>query len=148
LQDYKHPRLNDQTFSSWDLVHLSDLKPYILAKYLGSKERETLIMNVYDQYISTVPQLLQKYEKQVIHNDINEGNIIVKKNLNNLADNKWSIAGIIDFGDMCYSFRVFEIATAMSQIITLNFSRGSPRALESVGKLLKGYQSVYPLSGE
>ncbi|XP_031556530.1 hydroxylysine kinase-like [Actinia tenebrosa] len=148
LKDYSHPGLNDEVCYNWDLVHLSSIKPYISAKYLGTKDRENLVMNVYDQYFATVPQVLQKCSKQVIHNDINEFNVIVTQDTDVTTDVKWRTVGVIDFGDVCYSYRVFEIAIAMAQIITLNYCRGDPKPLESAGKVLKGYQSVYPLSTE
>ena len=105
-------------------------------------------MNVYEKYFAIVPQVLPKCSKQVIHNDICESNLIVAQDTNDATGKKWSIAGVIDFGDMCYTYRVFEVAITVAQMITLSYSSGNPKFLESAGKVLKGYHTTNTLSVE
>ena len=88
---------------SWDLQHIHQLHPYITLEYLGSTQRVDLIKDVYQNYINKVPPVLRHLDKQVIHNDVNDRNIIISDN-NGLCDQQFSV---IDFGDMCYSYRVF-----------------------------------------
>lgn len=121
----------------WDLQNICMIEKYIDAKYLGSKDREELIFSVYKSYMSTVPAALRNSNKQVIHNDVNNYNIIV------FTDQAFSI---IDFGDMSYSYCIFEIAIFMADIILTQFKRGTGNHFDCATNVLKGYQSVFPLS--
>ena len=69
----------------------------------------------------------------VIHNDGNGHNILV----NDLGDT----TGIIDFGDMGYSYQAAEPAVAMAYVA---LDAGDP--LHSMGQVLKGYHESFQLS--
>ena len=69
----------------------------------------------------------------MIHGDFNEHNILVNKVE---ESNEYRISGILDFGDTCYSYYVFELAIAMAYMMlqTKNLATG--------GLVLAGYSTV------
>ena len=69
----------------------------------------------------------------VIHNDGNDHNILINE--------EDEISGIIDFGDMGYSYQVAEPAVAMAYIA---LDTGDP--FKSMGQVLKGYHKSFQLS--
>jgi Ser/Thr protein kinase RdoA (MazF antagonist) len=69
----------------------------------------------------------------VIHNDGNDHNILV--------DKKGETTGIIDFGDMVYSFQAAEPAVCMAYV-----GLGKDDPFMSMAQVLKGYHSYYALN--
>ena len=69
----------------------------------------------------------------VIHNDGNDHNILVNE--------QGEVTGIIDFGDMGYSYRAAEPAVAMAYVA---IGAGDP--LHCMGQVLKGYHESFQLS--
>ena len=69
--------------------------------------------------------------KSIIHNDGNDHNIILNKDGN--------LKGIIDFGDIIHSFTALDAAVCMVHIKKIK------KPLESMKRLLEGYQSIFPL---
>ena len=71
--------------------------------------------------------------RAVIHNDGNDHNILVNE--------QGETTGIIDFGDMGYSYQVAEPAVAMAYVA---LDSGDP--FKSMGQVLKGYHKAFQLS--
>ena len=67
-----------------------------------------------------------------IHNDGNDQNILV--------DRKGNFNGIIDFGDMVYSYQVAEPAVCMAYV-----ALGKSESYRPMANVLKGYHSKFPL---
>ena len=57
-----------------------------------------------EQYKQNCADPLRKLPKQIIHNDLNDWNVLVSDN---------EIKGIIDFGDLCYAPKICDLAIAM-----------------------------------
>eukprot|EP00877_Chromochloris_zofingiensis_P006039 jgi/Chrzof1/1689/Cz10g17110.t1 len=72
---------------------------------------------------------------QVCHADANEHNMLVNKD-------RTQVTGIIDFGDMCYCWRVCEVAIAMTYIMLLEYEH---QPVQAASHVLAGYQTVCPL---
>lgn len=128
----------------WDLSQLFVLESYITMASQNERELE-VFQNVYKNFIKEVIPQLGNLEKHVIHGDLNDGNILVVPRHNG---NGHEIASVLDFGDVSFSYRVFDIAICMMYMILLRVKQGDPHkeAIRAVGHLLSGYQSVNSLT--
>jgi Ser/Thr protein kinase RdoA (MazF antagonist) len=70
----------------------------------------------------------------VIHGDVNDHNVLVQNQ---------SVTGLIDFGDMIYSYRAGELAIALAYIVL-----GKADPLESARAVVAGYFSEFELNGD
>ncbi len=114
----------------WDLQH--NLLNKSKAKYIQEPEKRKLVEYFFDQYEQFVLPHLQDLRYSIIHGDLNIQNV--------LTDGK-IITGVIDFGDICYSPLVNELAIALSYIM---FEKKNP--IQAAKKLIEGYQAIYPLT--
>ncbi|MDX2445282.1 MAG: aminotransferase class III-fold pyridoxal phosphate-dependent enzyme [Bacteroidales bacterium] len=114
----------------WDLQH--NLLNKSKAKYIQEPEKRKLVEYFFDQYEQFVLPHLQDLRYSIIHGDLNIQNV--------LTDGK-IINGVIDFGDICYSPLVNELAIALSYIM---FEKEKP--IQAAKKLIEGYQAIYPLT--
>ena len=96
-----------------------------------------------NQHVETIDHFIELYKKivlpnstnlrkSVIHNDGNDHNV--------LANNDGEIVGIIDFGDMVYSFVACEPAVCMTYVA---LEKNDP--LQSIAQVLKGFHEIFPL---
>lgn len=86
----------------------------------------------------TVP-LLSQLPKNVIHNDVNDGNVIVDSPIDQVTAE--SLCGIIDLGDATYSWVVGDLAVAVAYAIL-----ESPNPLLDAAEIVKSYHLQRPLS--
>jgi Ser/Thr protein kinase RdoA (MazF antagonist) len=71
---------------------------------------------------------------QVIHGDVNDQNVL-------MDDTGMEVAGFIDLGDMCETWRVNEVAIAMAYAML-----GKEEPIEAATHMLVGYTSVVSLT--
>ncbi|MCP2620343.1 aminotransferase class III-fold pyridoxal phosphate-dependent enzyme, partial [Candidatus Aminicenantes bacterium AC-334-K16] len=119
----------------WDLKNLLDWQE--LTAYISSSPRKRLVEYFLLQFETEVVPEFAHLRRSLIYNDANDYNILVTKS----PAGHWKIAGLIDFGDMVESYLLFEPAVALAYTIS---SAEDP--LEAALPLLKGYNSVLPLS--
>ena len=113
----------------WDLQYLG-----LNIKYIVDIEKASdrnLVSYFFQQYELQVAPHLQGLRKSVIHNDVNEWNVLVKDN---------TVSGLIDFGDLTYSPLINELAIAITYAI---YDKLEP--LEWAVHVIKGYHKVLPL---
>ena len=92
------------------------------------------ILNDFQRH--TVP-ILDQLPRSIIHNDANDGNLI----LNRVADQfDTEVVGIIDFGDVVYSWTVSDLAVACAYAMLK-----SSRPLECLRTIVKSYHKKKPL---
>ena len=115
----------------WDVAQTGLMTDKV--KCLGSKIKQETVYYFLTLFNDRISPLLNKLRKAVIHNDMNENNIIIK--------NKGLSIGIIDFGDMVYTYQVLEPAICAAYL-----SLGDADPLPKVISFIKGYQSIYPLN--
>jgi len=115
----------------WDISNIEFLKNR-LTIFSDSKKKSIIsyFIKLYEDKIVPNNNVLPK---SIIHNDCNDHNIIVRNNN--------TIYGIIDFGDMVYSYTVAEPAIAIAYAV---LSKKKP--FEVAGQILKGYCSINSLS--
>lgn len=144
LQGFHHAGIGSLVKREWDLSQLFVLESYITMASQNERELE-VFQNVYKNFIKEVIPQLGNLEKHVIHGDLNDDNILVVPRHNG---NGHKIASVLDFGDVSFSHRVFDIAICMMYMILLRVKQGNPHkeAIRAVGHLLSGYQSVNSLT--
>lgn len=129
LADFNHRRA--ERAHAWNLLSLATLRPGLenvtdpvlrqqLDYSLSLFERELLPL---------VPEL----PMQVVHNDANDLNLIVSQG---------KVAGIIDFGDMCHSLRIADLAIAITYALQFSIDRRA-----SLLRITQAYLQTYRLQG-
>ena len=105
---------------------------------VSDQNRTKLVREVCESFKKEVEPKLHLFPKQTIHADLSHTNIIVT------PDGRF---GFIDFGDMNYSCRIFDLAIALMYILNNadDLSCGNTRM---AGHFFAGYYSVNPLTEE
>jgi 4-aminobutyrate aminotransferase-like enzyme/Ser/Thr protein kinase RdoA (MazF antagonist) len=117
----------------WDLQYC--LLNKVKINHIKDASKRKLVHYFFDQFEHHVLPKQDLLRYAIIHGDLNENNVLVEKN---------EIVGFIDFGDICYSPLINEIAIAITYIMLLNTKDPIKKACE----VLKGYHSVIPLLEE
>jgi Ser/Thr protein kinase RdoA (MazF antagonist) len=113
----------------WDIAQTDFIETH---KHYVS-EHEEIIDHFVKLYKKNVLISDASLRKAVIHNDCNDHNILV--------NNNGDMIGIIDFGDMVYSFVACEPAICMAYVA---LEKDEP--LESIAQVLKGFHETFPLT--
>ena len=112
----------------WDIRHLNWNEKYL--DYIKDKETKKIVEYFLLQFNENVFPHVYSLRKSIIHNDANDWNILVKKE---------KIIGVIDFGDMVYSFLINEIAIALAYSLTKkeNPVKWAIELIKSYNKIVK-----------
>src|SRR5262249_53877400 len=97
-------------------------------------ETRTLVNQFAAEFERDVAPMSPRLRKSVIHNDANDYNVIVAGR---------GVAGLIDFGDMIYSFTVADLAVAIAYAV-LN----KPDPLAAAVEIVEGYHAEYTLNDD
>jgi hydroxylysine kinase len=130
LQDFEHPGSNPPLL--WDMKRASGLRD--LLHHIDEPELKRLIIRTLDQFETRAKPVLDNLRTQVIHNDMNRGNVLLD------ATDPTRITGIIDFGDMVKSPLIIDLAVAASYQL-----HEGDDPLAGVLPLIAGYHRVRPL---
>ena len=115
--------------SMWDLENFAKLFDEEYLCKIDDYQMRNKIETFLKSFEEVVTPLKKKLPKQTLHSDISEQNII-------LSDGNREISGLIDFGDLIYSYRICEIANCMSHVGAFRKNE-----LEDCGIILSGYLS-------
>jgi Ser/Thr protein kinase RdoA (MazF antagonist) len=129
LANYEHA--GDSQVLLWDLQRAGDLRELIT--YVEGPELRAAVSLCLDDFDSRVQPKLPSLRRQVIHGDLNVDNVLV-------ADDRESIAGVIDFGDMVRAPLIMEIAIAASYLRV-----GDGEALSLIAPFITGFNSITAL---
>ncbi len=102
-----------------------------LIQHIAQPTHRKIVEHFFQQYEENVVPKIPNLRKQIIHNDANTGNVLVKKGI---------VSGIIDLGDIAYSFLVNDISNAIAYAIL-----GQKKPLNIAATLLKAYTKKLPL---
>jgi 4-aminobutyrate aminotransferase-like enzyme/Ser/Thr protein kinase RdoA (MazF antagonist) len=131
LADFDHPAI--YRYFHWDLARgLSVIREH--ESLVRDAETRRLVGEFFDDFARNVTPILPRLRKSAIHNDANDYNVIVAGR---------NVAGLIDFGDMIYSFTVADLAVAIAYAV-LN----KPDPLAAAAEIVKGYHSEYALTDD
>ncbi|MCK5846339.1 MAG: phosphotransferase [Bacteroidales bacterium] len=109
----------------WDIQYL-ELNKKFIDDIPNTKDRNT-VNHFFKQFEENVKPRLPELRKQVIHNDANEWNTLVKNG---------RVSGIIDFGDLANSLLINELAVAIAYAC---FDKENPLKWASI--ILKSYNN-------
>ena len=123
-----------QRWWHWDLKNLLDLKE--LTSYITDSEKKRLVEYFLLQFETEVVPEFPRLRKSIIYNDANDYNVLIEREKNG----KRKIVGFIDFGDMVYSYTIFDLAVALAYAM---LNKEDP--LKTGYLIIKGYNGVFPL---
>lgn len=121
------------------LESVPQLRDFLYA--LQDHERKAIVEEIIDSFENNVLNKTDELEKQIIHGDYNEQNIIVEQSKSS-SSGEYTVKGIIDFGDANKSPIIFEIGIALTYMIL------QAKSLESGGYFLAGYTDIRPISND
>jgi len=131
LKDFSHKGANHKLL--WDVKETESL--FDILEFIENQDKRNLAQNVLENFSIKIRPKLDKLRTQVIHNDMNPDNLLVKEN------NPQLVSGIIDFGDMVNTPLVNDLAVAAS------YQAVKQKDLfMGACDLLAGYQDEYPLT--
>lgn len=130
LSDFEHDE--DQQPLLWDMQRAADLLP--LTAHIPDSLLRQSVLACFDDFLQVAEPRFASLRHQVIHNDVNPGNVLVEQK------DPESVAGIIDFGDMLRAPLVVELAIAASYLRC-----DDEDALVFIAAFVAAYNRVSPL---
>ena len=130
FRGFEHPGSNPP--SLWDMKRAAGLADLVV--YIDDPALRQMIAQTLDTFVSRVMPVLEPLRTQVIHNDMNPGNVLMDKS------NPDQVSGIIDFGDLTRSPLIIDLAVAASYQLS-----GGDDPLAGVLPMIAGYHNVTPL---
>ena len=131
LRDFAHPA-GDYALL-WDIRNVASLEK--LLRYVNDMQLRKLCESRLERFRDVISPQLDSLRSQVIHNDMNPGNVLVDH-----ADAN-RVTGVIDFGDIVFSQLVNDVAVAGAYFCRIE---GDPFA--EVVEFLDAYTDVLPLT--
>ncbi len=139
LAQFDHPGAH-RNFH-WDLANTLD----VVSRY-RSLISDPVMGGIIDRCVVAfkdyVAPLLPGLRRSVIHNDVNDYNVIVGGNEDLYRKNQ-SVVGIIDFGDMVHSYTVGDLAVAAAYAVL-----DKPDPFAAAMGVVQGYHAANPLQEE
>lgn len=128
LRDFHHSAIIGKE-TQWDLKLFKSNHRYL--KYINDPKNRSIVDYFFMQFDEHVYPVQHQLRKSVLYNDANHWNVLTQNG---------KLSGIIDFGDMCHSWLINEIAIALTYVM---MDKEDP--LTVAIPVIKGYQSVFPL---
>lgn len=117
----------------WDLRQAGWIRDYL--HFIDDGGRRALVERWLADFDARVRPALDRLRQGVIYNDANDNNIVVGG-----SGPEAVVAGVIDFGDLCFSNVVCEPAIAAAYA-----AMGLRDPVAGIGHLLAGYHAAHPL---
>ena len=115
--------------TQWDLKQFKSNYQYL--EYIPDSKDRSLVDYFFLQFDEHILPIEHQLRKGIIHNDGNDWNVLTGEG---------KVTGIIDFGDMCHTWLISEMAVALTYVMM-----GKEHPLEIASHLIKGYHKVNPL---
>ncbi len=133
LSVFEHPVLRrdfkwNLKWAAWIIAELEVIKDL---------QRHAALTQICDDFTALAPKLAALPD-QAGHNDLNDYNVLV-----GLETNTPLISGLIDFGDMCATPRICDLAIAAAYVV---LDHDAPEI--ALAELVRGYHAANPLTGE
>ena len=133
LADFDHPALHRQFH--WDLAGA----PEIVARSLPAVpdlELRRAISRDLDRLITRLLPRSPMLRQSIVHNDANDYNVLVSA----ASPDEMRVSGLIDFGDMLYSYTIADLAVAAAYA-----ALDKPDPIAAVVPIVREYHAQYPL---
>jgi 4-aminobutyrate aminotransferase-like enzyme len=128
LKDFRNYVIEARTLK-WDLQHFLMNEQYV--QCIADPSDRKIVAYFFQQYKTNVLPVLPALRKQIIHNDANDWNVLTQKN---------EVSGLIDFGDVCYSQLINELAVALTYALM-----GKNNPIEWAVPIIAEYNKIVPL---
>lgn len=128
LQDFEHPAAHRNL--DWDLANSTWTSKH--KKRFSGKQKE--IVQYFQNRFEEIQSTYKNLPKSIVHNDLNDYNILVSEDLSNPK-----ISGIIDFGDSVFTQTINDLAIALAYT-TMELPEPLSAALEVVADYNKHYK--------
>ena len=92
-----------------------------------------------ERYERHVVPLLDRLPQRILHNDLNDFNVLVTGSLT--TDEGVQVSGVVDFGDMVHGHAVNDVAIAVAYMML-----GADDPLAALVEVVRGYVAVAPLT--
>ncbi len=130
LLNFDHPYAHRKF--EWDIANVEWTKDHY---FLFSDEKQNIIKYYLNLFYSNKDKYY-KFRKSIIHNDVNDNNIVVSEDLINP-----SVLSIIDYGDAVYTQTINDLAICIAYGIM-----NKPDVLAAAFFIIKGYNKSFSLS--
>jgi Ser/Thr protein kinase RdoA (MazF antagonist) len=130
LCDFEHP--GDHQDLLWDMQRATELRG--LVQHVEEPGLRSVVHRCLDDFENHATPAFASLRRQVIHNDLNPGNVLVTD------DGTAAVAGVIDFGDMLRAPLIVDVAIAASYL-----RAEGDNALDPAISLAAGFNSVTTL---
>lgn len=130
MSDFQHSAAERPI--QWDLQHAQEL----LKKWIRFIENHEVVATIHAIIANCEANQneIKTLRKSIIHGDLTRYNILLDQSGEN-------IQGVIDFGDVCYSWTIGELAV----LILESVMTGSPTPFEDAHKVIASYHQIFPL---
>ena len=136
LQGFDHPALHRDFH--WDLANgLKIIRQN--GDLIADDQLREWVKAFAENFERDLAPLLPRLRTSVIHNDANDYNILVGGG-SDLYSHNQSVVGLIDFGDMVYSYTVSDLALTIAYTIL-----DQPDPLSIAAQIARGYHAAFPL---
>ena len=135
----------DQCLSGFEHGAMHRDMPWDLARpeWIGNRTRQItdphrrgIVERMLLQYRARVRPALDALPAGVIHNDLNDENILLSAH----EQRGWEVAGVLDFGDMLWSHTVNELA-----ILCAYATMACDESVDRMASIARGYHRARPL---
>lgn len=132
-------------YLEWDLMNFPDIRSQLQCiDDLGQRNK---VERVYKAFQENVVPRISSFKKGIIHGDPNGLNIVLKESV--LSKDVYDLGGFIDFGDCVKTCTIFDLGICIAYAMMENLKPViCSSAVEFVGPLIRGYNSILPLSKE
>lgn len=130
LQDLEH-RASCRNLD-WDLANSAWTEKYI-GQFLGFQKE---IVEYFQNRFEEIQSIYKSLPKSIVHNDLNDYNILVSGDLTNPT-----VTGLIDFGDTVFTQTVNDLAIVLAYAIM-----DLPDPITAATEVIIGYNKFYKLS--
>ena len=128
LQEFKHLAMH--RYYEWDIANALDAEQNL--QYIKNHEKRRIAAYFLLQFRSEVSPLHSLLRKAYIHNDANDYNLLTSND---------AVIGLIDFGDMVYSYLINNLAIACTYAM---FQQAD--VLSAATLVVRGYHEQFPLT--
>ena len=113
----------------WDIANAGWTLNYL---NLFNTEQRKVISYFHDKFIKYTKEY-KKLRKSIVHNDVNDNNVVVSNNLR-----EPEVHAIIDFGDAIYTQTINDLAISIAYAIM-----GKPDVIGAAMSIIKGYNKAF-----
>lgn len=134
MEGYRNP-VSIRPDDYWNLDNVLACKGFL--QDVVDDEVRACIARYFIHYEKNTGPKIQNLRKSVIHNDVNEYNILVPK------DGSSRVKGLIDFGDLMFATHINELAIAIAYALL-----GEDEIEASAFEMVKGYNQEFKLEAD